>query len=123
MQKTLKRTYVLLIAAMALSLLSGCASNSMDASKYNTIVDVRTPMEFGEGHLKGAVNIDVEDPNFVAKVEALDKSGDYILYCHSGRRAGIALEEMRQLGFTGNLVNAGGFADAAAATGLPLVTN
>ena len=103
--------------------LTGCASTSIDASKYDAIVDVRTPLEFAEGHLKGAINVDVEAPNFIANIERLNKSGDYILYCHSGRRAGIALDEMKQDGFTGEIVNAGGYEEASSATGLPIVTN
>lgn len=65
-----------------------------------TLIDVRTPAEFAEGHLPGAVNIDVESPTFVDQVRALDPAGTYALYCHSGNRSGVAMANMMQLGFT-----------------------
>lgn len=123
MQKQFRNASLLLALALAATSLTGCASNTIDAAKFDAIVDVRTPVEFAEGHLKGAVNVDVEDPNFVANIEQLDKAGDYILYCHSGRRAGLALDAMKQDGFTGEIVNAGGYDEASSATGLPIVTN
>jgi rhodanese-related sulfurtransferase len=123
MRKSSKLSLGIVALMLSALFLTGCASSSIDASKYDAIVDVRTPLEFAEGHLKGAINVDVEDPNFIANIEQLNKSGDYILYCHSGRRAGIALDEMKQDGFTGQIVNAGGYADASSATGLPIVNN
>ena len=123
MQKQIRNASLLLAIALAVTSLTGCASSSIDATRFDAVVDVRTPAEFAEGHLKGAVNFDVEDPNFIAHIEQLDKSGDYILYCHSGNRAGVALSEMQQDGFTGEIVNAGGYDEASSATGLPIVTN
>jgi rhodanese-related sulfurtransferase len=123
MQKQFRNASLLLAIALAATTLTGCASSTIDATKYDAIVDVRTPMEFAEGHLQGAINVDVEDPSFIINIEQLSKTGDYILYCHSGNRAGVALGAMQQDGFTGEIVNAGGYEEASAATGLPLVTN
>jgi phage shock protein E len=123
MQKQFRTASLVLAIAMAATSLTGCANSSIDSTKFDAIVDVRTPVEFAEGHLKGAVNVDVEDPNFIANIEQLDKTGDYVVYCHTGRRAGIAIDEMKQDGFNGRLVNAGGYQDASAATGLAIVTN
>jgi rhodanese-related sulfurtransferase len=47
-------------------------------------------------------------------------AGTYVVYCHSGRRAGIALEQMTDMGFK-NVTNVGGLDAAATATGLPIV--
>ena len=66
-----------------------------------TIIDVRTPQEFAEGHLPGAVNIDVSSPDFTAQVSGLDPSAPYAVYCRSGNRSAAALAEMGSLGFTG----------------------
>lgn len=63
------------------------------------LIDVRTPGEFAEGHLPGAVNIDVESAAFVQQVQALDPAGTYALYCRSGNRSGVAMANMMQLGF------------------------
>jgi phage shock protein E len=65
-----------------------------------TVVDVRTPQEYAEGHLPGAVNIDVSSPDFVQQVQALDPGASYAVYCRSGNRSAAALQTMNQLGFT-----------------------
>ncbi len=100
--------------------LSGCSSQNVDMSTVTAVIDVRTPAEFAEGHLEGAVNINWEDAAFADQVQALDKNGVYVLYCRSGNRAGQALDAMKSMGFT-NLTNAGGYLDASNLTGLPLV--
>ena len=84
------------------------------------IIDVRTAAEFSAGHLEGAVNIDVESAQFTDQISALDESGTYFIYCHSGRRAGIALDQMKQLGFS-QVTNLGGLNDAASKTGLAVI--
>ena len=61
------------------------------------LLDVRTPAEFAEGHIPGAMNIDWREDDFMQQVEAqLDKTRPLMVYCRSGRRsesAAIALEE------------------------------
>ena len=55
------------------------------------VVDVRTPAEYAEGHLIGAVNIDWHDSDFPQTVEAqLDKTRPVLVYCRSGRRSAAA---------------------------------
>ncbi len=78
------------------------------------VLDVRTPAEFATGHLPNAQNIDVESSDFAAQVAGLDKNATYALYCHSGRRSGIALEQMQAAGFTDVADLAGGITDWAA---------
>jgi rhodanese-related sulfurtransferase len=80
------------------------------------VLDVRTAEEFAQGHLTGAINIDVEGPDFGSRVGTLDKSATWVVYCHSGNRAGIAIDQMSKMGFT-DLSNAGGF-DALAGAGI-----
>ena len=81
------------------------------------ILDVRTAQEFAAGHLPGAVNADVESPGFAAALDGLDPAASYAVYCHSGRRSGIALDEMSQAGFTDAYDLAGGISAWAAAGG------
>ena len=63
------------------------------------VVDVRTPEEFAEGHLDGAVNIDVNSPTFASEVSELDPSGTYAVYCRSGNRSATAVAAMADAGF------------------------
>lgn len=64
------------------------------------VLDVRTPAEFAEGHLPGAVNIDVSAADFASRVAALDKATPYAVYCRSGNRSAAALEVMKEQGFS-----------------------
>ena len=65
-----------------------------------TIVDVRTPQEYAQGHLQGAVNLDVSSADFAARLATLDPSAPYAVYCHSGNRSGVAVAAMAEQGFT-----------------------
>lgn len=85
-----------------------------------TIVDVRTPAEYDSGHLPDAVLVDFEDPAFASNLEELDKDGAYAVYCRSGRRSALALEAMRQAGFT-EVYDLGGIGVLQAA-GMEVVT-
>lgn len=68
------------------------------AEKKATILDIRTPEEFGEGHIAGAVNIDFMDDNFAKKIAALDKSKTYIVHCAGGGRSGRSLPTLEKEG-------------------------
>ena len=69
-----------------------------------TILDVRTAKEFADGHVAGAVNIDVNQTDFTQKIDELDRSKTYIVYCRSGRRSSKAVGIMSAKGFK-NLYN------------------
>jgi len=89
----------------------------------NTVVlDVRTAAEFGEGHLPGAINIDVNAADFSTKVGALDKAVPYAVYCRSGNRSATALRIMDGLGFT-QAYHLGGGIGAWTAAGGPTTTS
>lgn len=91
------------------------------SDKSVVILDVRTPGEFMEGHIAGAINIDVEGMQFDTEIGKLDKRLTYAVYCHSGRRSGIATEKMSLASFT-HLFNLTGGAQDWIATGHQLVT-
>ena len=65
------------------------------------IIDVRTPEEFAEGHLDGAININVQDPEFMSRIAALDPSGLYAVYCRSGNRSQAAVTALADSGIPG----------------------
>ncbi|MEP7239084.1 MAG: rhodanese-like domain-containing protein [Ferruginibacter sp.] len=68
------------------------------------LVDVRTPGEFGSGHVKGSVNIPLDSiPNQLAKFK---NKKNIIVFCRSGARSGQAKNILQQNGFT-NVINGG----------------
>ena len=64
------------------------------------ILDVRTPEEVAKGSIKNAKKINFYDKDFKAQLDKLDKSKPVLIYCHSGRRSGMAMSSMRAMGFT-----------------------
>ena len=68
------------------------------------ILDVRTAKEFADGHVAGAVNIDVNQTDFAQKIDELDRSKTYIVYCRLGIRSKKAVGIMSAKGFK-NLYN------------------
>ncbi len=83
------------------------------------IIDVRTPAEFAEGHVDGAVNADVESGQFSSFIAELPKDAPYLVYCRSGRRSAVAAQAMVDSGFT-QVYDMGGLIDWEAA-GFPVV--
>ena len=117
-----------LVASPALASCGGSSTTSQDTTTVislvpaSNLIDVRTPEEFEEGYVKGAVNIDVSNPNFESQIASLDKEAAYSIYCRSGNRSVVAIEIMRNAGFT-NLVDLGAVDEAAQALSLPVVTD
>ena len=63
------------------------------------ILDVRTPDEYDEGHIEGAINIDYYHPGFQSEIKKLDRSKTYLLYCRTGNRSGSAFRLFEELRF------------------------
>jgi rhodanese-related sulfurtransferase len=121
------------VVAASTLFLTGCGgtgATNLSATEFQkkisepgvVILDVRTAGEFMGGHIAKAINIDVEGMTFDGDIAKLDKSATYAVYCHSGRRSGIAVGKMKDAGFKNlfNLTN--GVLDWQAA-GLPLENN
>jgi rhodanese-related sulfurtransferase len=83
------------------------------------IIDVRSPEEYAQGHLDGAINMDLNSPDFRDRVSRLDRSKTYLLYCRTGHRSQAAAAIMREFSFT-NLYNLGDGITGWTASGLPL---
>jgi rhodanese-related sulfurtransferase len=127
----MKKVFALIASVL---LLAGCSSSTgaidLGVSEFSTKVaeagvitlDVRTPIEFGEGHIEGARLIDFQSGNFENEIAALDKNATYAVYCRSGNRSGQAVKVMQDAGFTSIFNMNGGVIDWANA-GLPLVNN
>lgn len=82
-------------------------SQSTEGKTNITLLDVRTPEEYNNGHLKNALNIDWSGDTFETQVAELDKKSPVYVYCHSGRRSALAAKKMRDLGFTVYELNGG----------------
>jgi phage shock protein E len=69
------------------------------ADESFVIIDVRTPAEFAQGHVPGAINIPVDQvANRVGEL-ANAKDKDVVLYCRSGKRAAQAADVLKSNGF------------------------
>ncbi len=80
-------------------------ADKLEADDNAVLIDVRTQEEWDAGYIDGAQLIDFFDPEFPNKLEELDKSKNYYMYCRSGNRSGKACEMMAASGFTGELFN------------------
>ncbi len=63
------------------------------------VLDVRTHDEFAEGHIEGAINLDVNSPTFREDLSGLERERVYLVHCRSGARSSKALTVMEELGF------------------------
>lgn len=103
---------IIMVMAMIMTALSSCGRNNdgllaptefeklIETEKNVALIDVRTPEEYAESHLAGAVNIDATAPDFLANVEAqVGKDRPLAIYCRSGRRSAEAAESLRKAGY------------------------
>jgi rhodanese-related sulfurtransferase len=115
---TLKATFLLGLAALAF-LLAGIGTGTArgettrnmgpgeaqalileNAGKKDFVVlDVRTPGEFAQSHIEGAVLVDYRSPAFREEMAGRDKAKTYLVYCRTGNRSTGAVKIMRELGF------------------------
>ncbi|GAA4623192.1 rhodanese-like domain-containing protein [Cellulomonas oligotrophica] len=132
MQTSRRPALAALAVTLAVAALAGCsgggAVTDVDVEEAATlledpdvtVVDVRTPAEFAEGHLDGAVNIDLSDPAFADLVAELPQDGAYLVYCRTDNRSGTATDLMAEEGLT-DVHDLDGGVVAWAEAGMPLV--
>lgn len=82
----------------------------MEEESNYIILDVRTPEEFSEKHIPGAINIPNETIGTEEVPELPDKDQLILIYCRSGNRSKQASEKLVRLGYT-NIVEFGGIND------------
>jgi len=79
----------------------------VDANTFNALynnnpnavlLDVRSEQEFAGGHIKGAENYNYNAPDFSNRIQMLDKSKTYFVYCLSGSRSASAITMLRTNG-------------------------
>ena len=84
------------------------------------IIDVRTPQEFAQEHIEGAINLDYYSEDFREQLNELDKNKTYLVYCRTGNRSKAAVDLMKELGF-GQIYNISDGIIDWKAEGLPTV--
>lgn len=68
-------------------------------NKDAIILDVRTKEEHNQIRIPNSILIDIYKKDFIKKIEKLDKSKSYFVYCRSGRRSFNAALQMKSMGF------------------------
>mgnify|MGYP000526448653 CR=1 FL=1 len=99
----MKKIFALLALVLAATLaLAACSagSSSINVNENTIVIDVRTPDEFKDGHIKTAKNIDIMSKEFAAKLGALDKTKPVLVHCQAGGRSTRALPTFEKLGFS-----------------------
>ena len=68
-------------------------------SQSATLVDIRTPQEFQQGHIENAINIDFYNRNFLSNFKQFNKNEPLFIYCRSGNRTSQAASKLAEMGF------------------------
>lgn len=117
-----------LVLLVTLAALAGCTETEGARAPADTravaaaeplYVDVRRADEWQAGHIEGALHIPVEELEQRWQELVPHQDRQIVLYCRSGRRSGIALDLLRQKGFT--LLENGGSLQQVAGRGRSIV--
>lgn len=112
MFRTIKSAISLIVMAMCATQASSCTKSdniiSVSAPEFEKeiktdsvqLLDVRTPQEYAEGNIDGALNINVQSDDFeeIAQ-EKLSKERTVLVYCRSGQRSLDAAKILTELGY------------------------
>lgn len=63
-----------------------------------TVIDVRTPAEYKDGHVKGSINLPLQ--TLGSQMKKLKKDQVIVTCCRSGSRSGMARRQLQAAGFT-----------------------
>jgi rhodanese-related sulfurtransferase len=69
------------------------------------VLDVRTPQEYGNGHICGAVNVSLDELR--PRLRELPRDRQIAVYCQVGQRGYLATRILRQAGFNASNVSGG----------------
>ena len=79
------------------------AALRMETDVDYILLDVRTPEEYAEGHIPGAINVPNETIGAEMPPELPDPAQEILVYCRSGRRSKEASQKLADMGYTGIL--------------------
>lgn len=63
------------------------------------VIDVRDESEMGEGFIEGYKLINMFSPDFIERIQELDRNKTYLIYCRSGNRSAQTCGLMSRMGF------------------------
>jgi rhodanese-related sulfurtransferase len=87
-------------------------TNKLALDENAIVLDVRTEEECEEGIIPNAIQNDIfKGQGFIYRLEELDKSKNYFVYCKAGSRSAQACAIMQQLGFKTTFNLGGGFSN------------
>ncbi|MDT8283559.1 MAG: rhodanese-like domain-containing protein, partial [Gammaproteobacteria bacterium] len=66
-------------------------------SEGGQLIDVRSPVEFSQGALDGAINMPINSFQYLK--DSIDSTKPVVLYCRTGARSGMVKNYLEQLGF------------------------
>jgi len=75
------------------------AAEVLASGEQVTVLDLRTPEEYADGHLKDAVNVNFNGGNFEAQIAKLDPAKPYLVHCAAGGRSGKSMKLFKDLKF------------------------
>ncbi len=108
----MKRILFILLVIMVMA--AGCSGSSSykdleveefaqmlsDRQDGVLLLDVRTPEEFAEGHIPGALNVNWFDEDFLEQLESvLRKDIPVLVYCRGGNRSARAAALIQSSGY------------------------
>jgi phage shock protein E len=74
-----------------------CSFVERQINEGGQLIDVRSPVEFNQGALSGAINMPIERFQFLK--DAIDHTKPVLLYCRTGARSEMVKRYLEQLGF------------------------
>lgn len=97
----------LVVLAVAALSMAGCSKGvqSVDAQGVRdaqargvTVVDIREPVEFANGHIPGAINV----PMGTVETAMADwpRDAEFVIYCNTANRSGSLIPTLEAMGFT-----------------------
>ncbi len=102
----MKKIVCILVLLLSLGLFSACSkisdedlSKAREAVKNGAlIVDVRTPKEFSQKHIKGAINLPI-DKIMKGQIK-LPKNKELVVYCRTGSRSRVSARILKKQGWS-----------------------
>ena len=103
----MKKIVCIIMLLLTLGLFSACSKVSDEelakaheaVANGAVIVDVRTPQEYMQKHVEGAINLPVEEI-MQGHLKKLPKNKEIVVYCRTGSRSSASAKVLREKGWS-----------------------